>query len=189
VLNVVHSQRSVVIGSHLSRSHIIVVLHVPSYNHFALLVHMYHWFWASILHGVSPVLSHVILISHVTSRTILFYLSEWMSFRPHSIITCIGGPYSEKGQLPLNIDTWRLPSFWGIQSNHWTNELTGWKVTLAVWWETVTSHWVKWNNHQKEKPHGKQGRPSTFQWSRCSILLVFWHQVILHHFLVLPLPS
>jgi hypothetical protein len=41
---------------------------------------MYRWFWASTLHGVGPPSRHVMLISHVTSRTILFELSKETSF-------------------------------------------------------------------------------------------------------------
>jgi hypothetical protein len=47
---------------------------------FALLVLKGRWFWASTLNGVSPPLSHVMLISHVTYRTILFELSKEASF-------------------------------------------------------------------------------------------------------------
>jgi hypothetical protein len=43
--------------------------------HRAMLVHL----WASILHGDGPLLSHVVSISPVTSRTILFYLSKGTS--------------------------------------------------------------------------------------------------------------
>jgi hypothetical protein len=43
---------------------------------FALLELMYRWFWASTLHGVGSPSSHVILISHMTSGTILFELSK-----------------------------------------------------------------------------------------------------------------
>jgi hypothetical protein len=61
------------------------------------LVRIYHRaMWVhlrvSILRGDGPLLSHVISISPMTSRTILFYLS-------------IGGPYFEKWQLPLNFET------------------------------------------------------------------------------------
>jgi hypothetical protein len=38
------------------------------YN-FALLVFVYHWFWVSTLHGVGPLLIHVIMSSHTTSHT------------------------------------------------------------------------------------------------------------------------
>jgi hypothetical protein len=79
------------------------------------LVRIYHRaMWVhlrvSILRGDGPLLSHVISISPMTSRTILFYLS-------------IGGPYFEKWQLPLNFETWRLSSFCGIQSNRWTKKI------------------------------------------------------------------
>jgi hypothetical protein len=44
--------------------------------HQAMLVHLR----ASILHGDGPLSSHVVSISPVTSRTILFYLSQGTSF-------------------------------------------------------------------------------------------------------------
>jgi hypothetical protein len=44
-----------------------VVSQVPSYNYFALLVLVYHWFWAITIHGVGSLLSHVIMISLVPS--------------------------------------------------------------------------------------------------------------------------
>jgi hypothetical protein len=47
---------------------------------YAALELVYRWFWASTLHGVSPLSSHVMLTSLMSSRTILFYLSKWTSF-------------------------------------------------------------------------------------------------------------
>jgi hypothetical protein len=57
-----------------------VVLQVPSYNHFSLLVLVYHWFQANTLHGVGPLLSHVIMISLVPSCIYYVRLSKRMSY-------------------------------------------------------------------------------------------------------------
>jgi hypothetical protein len=71
-MHIIHFQPSVLLRSHWSSSHIVVVSQVPSCHPFyALLVLVYCWSQMSTLHGVGPPLSHVILISHVTSRTIL----------------------------------------------------------------------------------------------------------------------
>jgi hypothetical protein len=56
-----------------------VFLQVPSHNHVALLVLVYHWFQASTLHGLGPPSSHVVLISHATSCIHLDLLSKRIS--------------------------------------------------------------------------------------------------------------
>jgi hypothetical protein len=129
-------------------------------------------------------------------RAMLFQSRAWLQepfssiypsrrhFRPHWC--CFyWRPLIEKGQLPLDIESWRFFSFRCIQSNRWAKKILGWKVTQAVLWQGVTPHWVKWANHRKEKLHGELGRPSSFQWSQCSIPSI-WHRVTRYHFLVLP---
>jgi hypothetical protein len=77
MLHIIHSWPSVFLDSRLSLSHIILVLQAPSYNLFVLLVLVYHRFRAGTLHDIGPLLSHVVLISHMTSRTLLsIYLSD-----------------------------------------------------------------------------------------------------------------
>jgi hypothetical protein len=79
-MHIVHFQPSVLLGSHQSFNHIVVVSQVPSCNPFyALLVLVYCRSQMSTMHGVGPPLSHVVLISHVTSRTILSESSKWTS--------------------------------------------------------------------------------------------------------------
>jgi hypothetical protein len=71
-MHIIHFQLSVLLSLHRSSRHIVVVSQVPSCHPFyALLVFVYCRSRMSTPHGVGLPLSHVILISHVTSRTIL----------------------------------------------------------------------------------------------------------------------
>jgi hypothetical protein len=123
---------------------------------FALLVLMYHWFRASTSHGVGPLSSHVILNSTMASRNIMFYLSKWMSF-----LTALDNRFYWRPLL-------------------WERRITAWYWNLKVLFFPGCSiklldqedHKVKWIYHQKEKLYEKSRRPSSFQWSRCSILFL-----------------
>jgi hypothetical protein len=85
-----------------------VVSQVPSYNHFALLVLVYHWFRASTLHGVGPLLSHVIMVSRVPSCIDPIWLSMRMSSPIASMINSVGSSYPNRGGCPR---LWNLRKF------------------------------------------------------------------------------
>jgi hypothetical protein len=126
----------------------------------AMLVHLQ----ANTLHGVSPPMSHVISISPLTSRTILFYLSKWTS-----LLT-----------TPNNRFYWR-PLLW---ERTITTQLWNLKVLFFLWHSIksldqedceVKSHTssVMRNHHihRKEKLHEKLGRLFSDQWFWCAIPL------------------
>jgi hypothetical protein len=74
-----NSQPSVLLGSHLLSSHIIMVSQV---THVTISPYECSGVVDSTKYptGCRFTSSHVVLFSHVTSRTMLFYLSKWMSF-------------------------------------------------------------------------------------------------------------
>jgi hypothetical protein len=135
--------------------------------HQAMLVHLQ----ASTLHGVSPPSSHVVSISPMTSRTILFNLSKWTS-----LLT-----------TPDNRFYWK-PLLW---EKTITAQLWNLKVLIFLWHSiksldqedcevkghtssVVRNHHIppsEWAYHWKEKLHGKPGRPFSDQWFQCTIPL------------------
>jgi hypothetical protein len=80
---------------------------------FDLVELMYCWFWASTLHGVSPLLSHVIMISLVPSCICLVWLSKRMS----SLI------------VPRNDSVWKFLPRWVMSSSTLECE----KVLFPFW--------------------------------------------------------
>jgi hypothetical protein len=64
-MHIVHFQPSVLLGSHQSRSHIVVISQVPSCHPFyALLALMSRQSWMSTLLDVSPLTSHITMVYH-----------------------------------------------------------------------------------------------------------------------------
>jgi hypothetical protein len=78
-LHTIQFQPSILLGYRVSSSHIIVVSHVSTYNHFTLIVLRSRQIRTSTLHGVHSFLTHVIMISQVTLCTHVFDLSKRMS--------------------------------------------------------------------------------------------------------------
>jgi hypothetical protein len=102
VLQIVHSQSSVLLGSPLSLSGIVFCNRLP----FALLERVYRWFWASTLQGVGPLLSHVFMISLVPSCICHVRLSKRLpssiALRFHSV--CKFLPQWRMSSLTLELE-------------------------------------------------------------------------------------
>jgi hypothetical protein len=70
---------------------------------FALLELMYRWLWASILHGIGLLLSHVIMISPCLYVSIMFYHPREYHLRSHWWSIQFGSSYPNRGGCPRHL--------------------------------------------------------------------------------------
>jgi hypothetical protein len=153
-MHIIHSKPSILLGSRLSLSYVVVVSSVPSYNRCALIVLLYHQFWSSTLHGTGSVPSHIIMISYATSCTALFNLSKRRS--PPIALTPMEG-------VSLSIGTWDNSSPPRVPDE--VVRLKG----LSDECNMTRLYNVLCHPRRKEKLHGRLWRSSSW---------LFWHPLI-----------
>jgi hypothetical protein len=86
---------------------------------FALLELVYHWSRASTLHGIDPLLSHVIMISPCLYVSIMFYHPREYHLRSSRWAIQFGSSYPNR-EVVLDIGIWESSFFFlSIRSSDW----------------------------------------------------------------------